>query len=365
MFRCSHGVQWLAPLKPNRTHMVQSVSHNQRQLLILLASIMIQSTWLSAIRCQVSTDSLFGSGSARLGLGPRGSSKAPHSVPGPVRAMLYSKVTSVALWLGFVSQTSFATTVPSDVAADAQQKRSDKTSVEKVERADEAEELFARARKKYEAGDVHGALNDLEQCYALSHSVNLLYNLALLYNDLEDCTKALDYFHRYIREAADGERRDEANRQIAAFSEKCPPASPAPAALKHVPPQAAPATPRPVLTVSGTVMPRPQRWSTVGWIALGAGAVSGVTAAYFAVQAVEANHDTEQRPITADYYKEHSSDLTRYSTYAWVFGATSVLAMGVGVYVLAVAAPKQQDVSSGPTATVSNSAALVGYRLRF
>jgi hypothetical protein len=283
--------------------------------------------------------------------------------------MRYSKVTSIALWLVFFCQPAFATSASSDVADEAQQKMSGESSVEKVAPANEAEELFAQARKKYEAGDVHGALNDLERCYALSHSVNLLYNLALLHNELEDCPKALHYFHRYIQEASDGERRDEVNRQIAALSEKCPPANPALApahvAPKNGPPQAAPATPRSVPTASGTVTTRPQQWSTVGWIALGAGAVSGVTTAYFAVKAVQANHDTEQRPILADYYKERSSDLTRYSTYAWVFGATSVLAIGVGVYALAVAAPNQQNASSELTATVSNSSALVGYRLRF
>jgi tetratricopeptide (TPR) repeat protein len=282
--------------------------------------------------------------------------------------MRYSKFTLIARWSVFFCQPAFATTVPSVVVAEAQQKRSDESGVEMSDLAAKAEELFAQARKKYEAGDLHGALSDLEQCYVLSHSVNLLYNLALVHNELGDCPKALDHFQRYIRAAADGERRDEANRQIVALTGKCPPASPALASRQSAPthrlPQAAPA-PHSVPTINKTATTSQEQWLSIGWIALGAGAVSGMTAAYFAVRAVQANHDTQRRPISADYYKEQSSNLTRYSTYAWVFGATSVLAIGVGVYALVLAAPKQQDASSGLTATLSPSAALVGYRLRF
>jgi len=282
--------------------------------------------------------------------------------------MRYSKVTSIACWFVFFCQPAFATTVSSGVVVEAQQKGSGESDAEKNDPAAKAEELFAQAREKYETGDAQGALSDLEQCYVLSHSVNLLYNLALIHNELGDCPKALDHFQRYIQAAADSERRDEVNRQIAELSVKCPPASSALASPNsvstHGPPYAAPA-PHSVPSSNETATTRQQQWLSVGWVALGAGAVSGMTAAYFAVRAVQANHDTEQRPISADYYRERSSDLTRYSTYAWVLGATSVLAIGAGVYALVLAAPKQQHTSSELAATLSPSAALIGYRLRF
>lgn len=283
--------------------------------------------------------------------------------------MRYSKVTSIALGLVFLRQPAFATKVLPGAVAEAQQKTVGESNVEKVEPEVKAEELFAEARKKYEAGDVLGALGDLEQCYVLSHSVNLLYNLALLHNELGDCPQALDHYQRYLEAAPDGERRDEVNRQIAALSAKCPPAStalapPQQSAPRQEPTQAVRARPTGP-AVGKTATTRQQPWLSVGWIAVGAGAMSGASAAYFAVRAVHASHDTQQRPIAADYYKERSSDLTHYSTYAWVFGATSVLATGVGVYALLWVAPKQQDANSGLTATLSHSAALVGYRLRF
>jgi tetratricopeptide (TPR) repeat protein len=283
--------------------------------------------------------------------------------------MRYRKVTSIALGLVFLDQPAFATTVLSGAVAEVQQKTAGESGVEKTDSAAKAEELFAQARAKYEAGDMLGALNDLEQCYLLSHSVNLLYNLALLHNELGDCPKALDHYQRYIRAAADGERHEEVNRQIAALSMKCPPASSALALRRQPTPthggSPIATAPYPGPTSGKTAATSQQPWLSIGWIAVGAGAVSGVTAAYFAVRAVQANHDTQQRPIAAEYYKERSSDLTRYSSYAWVFGATSILAMGVGVYALVLVAPKQQDASSGLTATLSQSAGLVGYWLRF
>ena len=282
--------------------------------------------------------------------------------------MQYGKVTPIALCLMFQCHPLLAASVASGVVAETQPTRSGESNAASSDPSDEAEALFAVARKKYEAGDLPGALSVLQRCYELTHAANLLYNLALLYHELADCSKALEHFQRYIQEAADGERRDDANQQIAALSQKCPPPSPAQAARQAVPestqpPQlaAAPTSP-PVIDTSSA---RPHYWSSVGWVALGAGAMAGATAIYFAVQAVQANHDAEKRPITADYYNERSATLTRDSTYAWAFGATSVVAIGVGVYSLTVAAPKQQSVSAAFTTTLSPSAALVGYRLRF
>jgi tetratricopeptide (TPR) repeat protein len=239
-----------------------------------------------------------------------------------------------------------------------------------TQNADDIKALFELARKDYDAGDLLGALDKLERCYSATGSPNLAYDIAVLYRDLTDYPKALEYFQKYAQDAPNGERHAEAGKEVARLSEQCPPKISTQKVLvdgatsSPVGPTNAPATQSPapkLVDKSGASV----SWPDLGWIAIGAGTLAGATAVYFTAAAIEANDHTKTRPISAAYYNENASALTRDSAYAWVFGVTSLVALGVGTFTLLASPRKPRSTAAVPTITFSRGSALAAYQVRF
>jgi hypothetical protein len=85
-----------------------------------------------------------------------------------------------------VSVSAAADTPPPDAAAVA-----------------EAKKHFAAGEKLFDAGDLHGAVEELKEAYRLSRNPLLLYNIGVVYDKLDDAPLALHYFGKFIDEAKD------------------------------------------------------------------------------------------------------------------------------------------------------------------
>lgn len=227
----------------------------------------------------------------------------------------------------------------------------------------EANQLFAEAEERYGAGDLPGAVVRLERCFTLTKDANLLFNLAQLYRELSDCPKALDYYRRYVEADPEGIRIYDAKQYLATLSQQCPAETP----KTPVEPVAAPATtePKPPAITSPPELPRSSHWTTLGWVSLGSGALAITASALFTVGALHAKHDTEQSHISAAYYDRRNSDLFRNSLCAGAFGATAIVAVGFGIYSLAVAAPKERRQTTAWSVSVSPNTVLLGASAQF
>lgn len=64
----------------------------------------------------------------------------------------------------------------------------------------EARERFRRALELAEDGDFDSALIELRRAYELAPTYRILYNVALVYQQLKDYARALDTFERYLAE---------------------------------------------------------------------------------------------------------------------------------------------------------------------
>jgi hypothetical protein len=203
----------------------------------------------------------------------------------------------------------------------------------------DADALFNEAQQKIAERDLAGALALLTQCYELTGSKNLLYNMARLQQDLKDCSSALANYRLFVRDAAESAWRADAKQQIGLLESTCVPAAPAAVAPPVEPVRSPePKPPPPTPPAHQTHPTRKLPWSTIGWFALGAGTASSITTVYFAKKAFDAKHQTDTPAGNAQVFYERAADLTRNSTYAWTFGAVSAVALGVGTYALILGA---------------------------
>ncbi|HEY5959467.1 MAG TPA: hypothetical protein VIV60_23075, partial [Polyangiaceae bacterium] len=213
---------------------------------------------------------------------------------------------------------------------------------ERKDSATDADALFAEAQNKILAHDLPSALILLKQCYELTGSYNLLYNMARLQQELLNCSDALANYRLFVRNAVESPWRDDANRQIATLESTCEQPQPTPSAPEPAPTARSVAPPvTKALPGQSSVQPEHAApWSTIGWVAIGTGTLTSVATVYFAKQAFDAKHQTDAPSGNADAFYARAEELKRNSIYAWTFGVTSVVALGVGVYALVVGARK-------------------------
>ena len=233
-------------------------------------------------------------------------------------------------------------------------------------RSDHTAAVCEEARRRYDAHDKRAALEKLEQCYVVNSSPNVAYNIAVVSLELDDCVRALTYFQLYAQNAPDAERLGEVNKEIDQLSEQCPP--PSRNEKSEQPAPAAPANPAPAPTPTPLLLEPTDSshdWRTIGWIAVGAGAFAGATSLYFTALAIEANHDTQQRPITAEYFNEREGALKRDSSYGIAFGITGVVALGLGTYAVLASSTPASSKAATLTTSLSPNSALLGCRLQF
>jgi hypothetical protein len=169
--------------------------------------------------------------------------------------------------------------------------------------------------RRYEAGDVAGALTSMRESYRLSARPELLYNIARLEKELGDCAPALADYREYVERAPQGRYRADASSAIDELSARCPPShpalkgapaggapagnaaistppaldpsqppAPAPAAESPAPPTHVPRLPESTATRASSYW-TPQRW--IGWSMIGAGAITEAVALGFLTAALD------------------------------------------------------------------------------
>jgi tetratricopeptide (TPR) repeat protein len=231
-------------------------------------------------------------------------------------------------------------------AASHQSAATEKPAVHASAETEDSATLFAKAEQHYEAGDLRGAVELLQQCYSATHDPNLLFNIAQVLRDLNECSGAVENYRRYIQQAPHGERVAHAKSQIAELEPNCR------AAVRPVEEKAAPPDParyrRSVMAPTADSEPS-KFWPIIGWTSCGAGVIAATAATYFGLEAHSAKLDIERiqqhPPFQASYLQNRLDDFYRDRNWAIGFGIASGVMAAVGLYVLIVTAPEQRQRS--------------------
>jgi len=225
----------------------------------------------------------------------------------------------------------------------------------------EAEQLLATARQQYQVGDLKGAVELLRQCYATTHDPNLLFNIAQVYRELNDCMSATEHYRRYIEEAPDGERVAVARKHIALLSPTCP------SALPHESPadsKAAPIVPPPTAASSPA-----NYWPTVAWLSLGTSVLAAAATTYFVAESYSAKRDverTQQQPsFDAPYVNTRLGDFYRDRNWATGAAITSGVTLVLGIYACISNAADRRRLSESTPLAVFARGDSIDLRWRF
>ena len=234
-----------------------------------------------------------------------------------------------------------------------------------LEPAEQARLLYRQAESKYAAGDVEGALELMEQSYALSGRAELLFNLGQLNRELGRCRPALDRYRQYLEQAPAGRRREDAAHGVAELGALCPEP---PTAVGPAPPPPPPPAPSPP-------PPEPDRpyWTTpriAGWVAIGMGVAAGVGALAFGLAVIDTqsevdamNHSTQ--PVDGARYNAVLDDGSRYQTWEIGLGVTGAGLLTGGVLLLVFGAPAKPSTTSSLSLAVEPGGARATYSLDF
>jgi tetratricopeptide (TPR) repeat protein len=176
-----------------------------------------------------------------------------------------------------------------------------------------AEAAYQQAQACYAKNDVPGALESMSESYRLSQRPELLYNLALLEQELQHCQAALDDFAAYLQRAPQGRYRDAAEHARTELTRVCP----IPETVHAAPLPPGQIKPAPVLTVPKNDQPSVSRakaayWTpsrVIGWSAITAGVLAGGGALYFSVSA-RASRNEYQQSVDAQYNGGPPRDLS-------------------------------------------------------
>jgi tetratricopeptide (TPR) repeat protein len=82
------------------------------------------------------------------------------------------------------------------------------------EELDAAKEHFGKGKELYDKGDKKAAVEEFKLAYKLSKNAILLYNVALVFDELGEKPKALHYYEKFVKEAPDNDRTKD-NKKIA------------------------------------------------------------------------------------------------------------------------------------------------------
>jgi tetratricopeptide (TPR) repeat protein len=112
-----------------------------------------------------------------------------------------------------------------------------------------AKQHFLSGRDHYQNGRLRQALEDFQESYRLSGKADLLFNLALVSEQMGAYPRAIAYLEEYLRQVPDAPDGGEVRGRIAALRDKQrqldPPPAPPPAPPPPVPPPAAPPPAKP------------------------------------------------------------------------------------------------------------------------
>lgn len=74
---------------------------------------------------------------------------------------------------------------------------------------DAAKKRFAEGQRLFDAGDRRGAVEAFKEAYRLTRNPLLLYNIAFVYDKLDDASLALHYYVKFVEDAADNDKNHE------------------------------------------------------------------------------------------------------------------------------------------------------------
>ena len=217
--------------------------------------------------------------------------------------------------------------------------------------------LYREAEAKYSAGDLAGALAQMQACYEVSGLTELLFNLGQLHQELEQrhqelkqrhqeleqCEQARDTYREYLARNPQPSRGAEAKSALDKLLHACPDRPPEQVLVPR--PPRVPLSSAPVRSPRVPVTPR--YWTplrTVGWSAIAAATLAGSGALYLAMRAANDETELEQR-LRALQSSESGFDRNdkrlenagkRNATWARVLGlsASGFVAAGVTLLVL-------------------------------
>jgi tetratricopeptide (TPR) repeat protein len=150
-------------------------------------------------------------------------------------------------------------------------------------RRERARQLYDAAAKHYEHHEYELAIDAFKSAYALSGRANLLFNIAVAYEEWSGhCDDAREFYRRYLALKPDATDRGNVERRLARIELICP-STPTvtvtPVPTITPPPQPPPALPPPKRRLNAA----PLVIATVGFVVAGGGAVTlGVTALKYA-----------------------------------------------------------------------------------
>ena len=159
--------------------------------------------------------------------------------------------------------------------------------------AEQAAAEYRSALASYAKGDLPTALLSMRNSYRLSQRPELLYNLGRIEEELDSCSDALEDYRQYLALVPHGNYRVEAERSRTQLELRCPPPASAPFPATPIEPEVD-ATPTRELPKQSAAAREPSYWTVprvIGWSAIATGALAGVGALYFTLEAVRARND--------------------------------------------------------------------------
>jgi tetratricopeptide (TPR) repeat protein len=182
-----------------------------------------------------------------------------------------------------------------------------------------AQSHIQKATQAHQAGNYEAALMELEAAYALDPQPDLLYAIGQVHVKLDNCQVAISFYERFLESnpgpepsAAANEAISTCRAQLTAVTAE-PEPQPLPEPLPPPPP------------------PQPRAFDPIGSTLVGLGVVSTLVGIVMYSSAISTLDDAD----AAVTYMDHErlvDDARSKRTYAVVFGAAGVAAIGVGAW---------------------------------
>jgi tetratricopeptide (TPR) repeat protein len=229
-----------------------------------------------------------------------------------------------------------------------------------------ANELFARAQARYEAGDYRQAITLFEEAYQLVRDPVYLFNIGQAYRKLFDCVPAATHFERYLAEAPDADagarsKVKQALEELAPCVEERTRVAPKPIERKPVeePPQ--PIEVAPVIDDRG-------RGLRIGGLAMaGTGVVALVVGSVYSAKGAGYESDLAACAAGCEWTAElediegKGERANTLATVGWITGGVAV-AGGVTLYLLGRSKRNERAMARSFTITPTRGGAAVSFR---
>jgi hypothetical protein len=231
---------------------------------------------------------------------------------------------------------------------------------------------YEKATRAYDVGKYQEAIEEYQKAYEIGGDPAMLYNIAQAYRLNDQPSEAIRFYRRYLQRQPSARNREDVERKVsdlervaeerrkaaAAAAPVVAPAAPAPAPPPEV---VVPLNPAPVVAAPPEMPAQPPEEAAasrrvhriVGWSLIGAGAIAGGAAGYFASVAkskadkisAESRSDV---PLVFDPAVERNGKNANLATI--IFASTGAAAVVAGVIVLLTGGSSAPDGAPAQTA---------------